>query len=76
MIFRGQFIIEYVGEVCDSEEMVRRNEIYNKTAGHKHHYFMALRNGAVIDATEKGNPSRFINHSCNPNAATQKVNCC
>ena len=33
---------------------------------------MALRSNAVIDATVKGNISRFINHSCDPNAMTQK----
>lgn len=38
----------------------------------QHHYFMALRSDCVIDATIKGNISRFINHSCDPNAETQK----
>lgn len=33
---------------------------------------MSLRSDAVIDATQKGNISRFINHSCDPNAETQK----
>lgn len=33
---------------------------------------MSLRADAVIDATQKGTISRFINHSCEPNAETQK----
>ncbi len=27
-----------------------------------------------LDATEYGNKSRFINHSCDPNAVTELVN--
>lgn len=53
--------------------MAKRMKRYGKDPEHKHHYFMALRNGAVIDATTHGNFSRFINHSCDPNAITQKV---
>jgi hypothetical protein len=37
-----------------------------------HFYLMSLRGGMSIDATQKGNRSRFINHSCSPNAVTQK----
>lgn len=33
---------------------------------------MALKSDAIIDATNQGNISRFINHSCDPNAETQK----
>ncbi|XP_008486199.2 probable histone-lysine N-methyltransferase CG1716 [Diaphorina citri] len=33
---------------------------------------MSLRPDAIIDATMKGNISRFINHSCDPNSETQK----
>lgn len=70
--FRGSFIVEYVGEVVDADEMATRQEKYTRN-NHKHHYMMSLRNGAVIDATTYGNYSRFVNHSCDPNAETQKV---
>uniref|UniRef100_A0AC34FZR3 Histone-lysine N-methyltransferase n=1 Tax=Panagrolaimus sp. ES5 TaxID=591445 RepID=A0AC34FZR3_9BILA len=70
-IHSGDFIVEYVGEVVDSWEMAKRQKKYTKN-NHKHHYMMSLRNGAVIDATTCGNFSRFVNHSCDPNAETQK----
>ncbi|XP_037088867.1 probable histone-lysine N-methyltransferase CG1716, partial [Pollicipes pollicipes] len=65
------FIYEYVGEVLDSQEFRRRTNEYDRLKYH-HYYFMALKGDAIIDATEKGNDSRFINHSCDPNAETQK----
>lgn len=67
----GEFIMEYVGEVLDSEQFEKRAAEYSKKEN-KHYYFMALRSDAVIDATTRGNISRFINHSCDPNAETQK----
>ena len=33
---------------------------------------MSLNSDLIIDATKKGSISRFINHSCDPNAETQK----
>ena len=39
----------------------------------EHFYFMALNGKEIIDASRKGNVSRFINHSCKPNCETQKV---
>lgn len=64
--------MEYVGELLDFEEFVRRTKEYSKT-GQEHHYFMALNADEVVDATLKGSTSRFINHSCDPNCETQKV---
>jgi hypothetical protein len=40
--------------------------------GQKHMYFMTIGNGEYIDACQKGNIGRFINHSCNPNSEIQK----
>ena len=35
-------------------------------------YYMSLGPNQLIDATDKGNASRFINHSCDPNCEIQK----
>lgn len=64
--------MEYVGEVVDPKDFRRRAKEYSKEKN-RHYYFMALKSDQIIDATMKGNISRFINHSCDPNAETQKV---
>lgn len=64
--------MEYVGEVLDSKEFKSRVKKYSKE-NREHYYFMALRSDEIIDATIKGNLTRFINHSCDPNGETQKV---
>jgi hypothetical protein len=38
----------------------------------KHSYFLNVNSNEVIDATQRGNESRFLNHSCDPNAESQK----
>lgn len=70
-IAAGDFIMEYVGEVLNSQQFEHRANEYSLDQN-KHYYFMALRSDCVIDATARGNISRFINHSCDPNAETQK----
>ena len=68
--FSGDFIIEYVGEVLNQQEFRRRARKFDKN---KHYYFMALSGDEIVDATKRGNASRFTNHSCDPVAETQKV---
>ncbi|XP_061707608.1 probable histone-lysine N-methyltransferase CG1716 isoform X2 [Cydia pomonella] len=67
----GEFLMEYVGEVLDYDQFYKRAQTYSDE-NNLHHYFMSLKGDTVIDATMKGNISRFINHSCDPNAETQK----
>ena len=66
------FIMEYVGEVLDHRQFRKRARKY-ASDDVQHFYFMALSSEYFIDASSKGNISRFINHSCDPNAETQKV---
>ena len=70
-LFRGTFIYEYVGEILNQNQFAERTELYGEQ-GQRHYYFMTLQSEQIIDATRKGNLSRFMNHSCNPNCATQK----
>ncbi|XP_035204427.1 histone-lysine N-methyltransferase SETD2-like isoform X2 [Stegodyphus dumicola] len=67
----GTFVIEYVGEIISRKEFKQRVKQYAREKS-KHYYFMALRSDEIIDATNKGNLSRFMNHSCDPNCETQK----
>ncbi|XP_043921962.1 histone-lysine N-methyltransferase SETD2 [Protopterus annectens] len=65
------FVLEYCGEVLDHKEFKARVKEYARQKN-IHYYFMALKNDEIIDATQKGNCSRFMNHSCEPNCETQK----
>ncbi|PWA65768.1 AWS-like protein [Artemisia annua] len=70
-IMRGEFVIEYVGEVIDDktcEERLWRM----KRQGETNFYLCEINRDMVIDATYKGNKSRYINHSCSPNTEMQK----
>lgn len=65
------FIMEFVGEVVSMSEFKKRSREYAKQKV-RHHYVMASAGSKLIDATRKGNLTRFVNHSCNSNAETQK----
>ena len=63
---KGTRIIEYVGEKISNAEADRR---YDDDTMKNHHTFLFILNSKqCLDATYEGNESRFINHSCDPNA--------
>lgn len=68
---RGTFIMEYIGEVLSKKDFEARVKKYSETKV-KHFYFMGLGPNEVLDASQKGCLSRFINHSCDANCETQK----
>ncbi|XP_037098191.1 histone-lysine N-methyltransferase NSD2 isoform X1 [Syngnathus acus] len=68
---KGEFVNEYVGELIDEDECRARIK-------HAHEnnitdfYMLTIDKDRIIDAGPKGNFSRFMNHSCQPNCETQK----
>ena len=56
----GTPLIEYVGEIIDKAESIRRCEENNE-------YIFTLDDERDIDGSVDWNPARFINHSCEPN---------
>lgn len=63
---RGDFIEEYVGETITHEEADRRGMVYEASVGGRNYLFL-IASDRSIDANRKGNTSRFMNHSDNPN---------
>lgn len=66
-----RFIYEYIGEVVEQKEFLKRMEEY-RNEGIRHFYFMMLQREEFLDATRKGGIARFVNHSCNPNCYVSK----
>ena len=66
LVTRGTCIIEYIGEYVPMK--IHKESITQDTPV----YGMETGTGFVIDATRYGNYSRFINHSCQPNAIAEK----
>lgn len=67
----GTLIGEYCGEILDQTEFKKREKAYEHE---RHFYFMALTPKLTIDASRMSSVTRFINHSCAPNAEAEKWN--
>ena len=61
----GEALIEYVGEVINWDEALRRHP--HDPQDPKHTFYFHIDEDHVIDAKHGGNSSRWINHSCAPN---------
>ncbi|KAG2719951.1 hypothetical protein I3760_02G014500 [Carya illinoinensis] len=82
-ILRGTFVCEYIGEILDEQEANKRRQRYGKEGcsylydvGAHFNDMSRLIEGQVryvIDATNYGNVSRFINHSCSSNLVSYQV---
>ncbi|GAA5948495.1 hypothetical protein JCM3765_004902 [Sporobolomyces pararoseus] len=64
-IRKGELVIEYRGEIISRDESYKR--VLNEYKDRSDYYFLEYDSLEVIDAGQKGNSSRFINHSCGPN---------
>ena len=61
----GDPVAEYLGEVITADEVRQRMQAQRVAQPvDTDHYFMALTNTLYLDAREKGNKARFVNHSC------------
>ncbi|VDQ00649.1 unnamed protein product [Trichobilharzia regenti] len=67
----GEFVNEYIGDLIDEDEANRRLRFAHEN-NITNYYMMKLDSQRIIDAGPKGNLSRFMNHSCDPNLNTQK----
>jgi len=68
-IKKGERIVEYVGQKIPTAEGTRREKL---TPGHT--FIFILNDEWDIDGNVGGNDSKFINHSCNPNAEIEYDN--
>ncbi|KAG2668127.1 hypothetical protein I3760_15G145500 [Carya illinoinensis] len=68
---KGDFIIEYIGEVID-DALCEQRLWDMKYRGAQNFYMCEIRKDFTIDATFKGNASRFLNHGCDPNCILEK----
>ena len=67
-IRKGEFIIEYVGQVVDIKIKDKLFHDYRKMSML---YILQLDNRFMIDARKRGGIARYINHSCRPNCTME-----
>uniref|UniRef100_A0A1B0B6P9 Histone-lysine N-methyltransferase Set8 n=1 Tax=Glossina palpalis gambiensis TaxID=67801 RepID=A0A1B0B6P9_9MUSC len=73
---RGEFVIEYVGDLISTTEAAEREKLYalDESAGCYMYYFKHKNQQYCIDATEDtGKLGRLVNHSRNGNLMTKVV---
>ncbi len=63
-IAKGEEIIEYKGKLRTHDET---DELYGDGGETGHTFLFTLNDDYIVDANEKGNSARWINHSCAPN---------
>jgi histone-lysine N-methyltransferase SETD1 len=68
---KGQIVAEYIGEYIEKETVARREEEYFEKS--KPSFILRINDEFAIDATTKGGPARFLNHSCLPNCSMNFV---
>lgn len=67
----GETLIEYVGEVINWTEALRRHP--HDANNPQHTFYFHIDEDHVIDAKVGGNSSRWINHSCQPNCEADEA---
>jgi len=69
-IARGEEIVEYKGRRLTHDDA---NRIYADSTDTGHTFLFTLNDDYVIDANQRGNVARWINHSCAPNAKAYRI---
>jgi SET domain-containing protein len=59
---------EVISEYCGKALLLKKDEVLPDSK-----YIMHLKENVYLDAKEYGNLSRFVNHSCDPNATIEKI---